>query len=232
MKHNVFIGTYTKENSRGIYHGTFENGRLAVEGAQPAVNPSYLTVHGNGLYAVEETNDGAAVSFAMDSLSPTGRQKVLGDDPCHVLTDGQWLYVSNYTSGSLASFRLVGGRIEGPPNLLRHTGSSVNPRRQRTAHVHQAAFTPDGQYLAVCDLGMDKVLFYPRDRAGIHTPAEEVDIPLGAGPRHAVFGSDGIWYVVCELSCDVLVYRGYGSHSRLRHWTKHAAGYGKRRSFE
>ena len=217
MKSRVFVGTYTGGRSEGIYSAVFEDGALTVHGATQAVNPSYLAVHGDRLYAVEETWDGAIVSYTAEglALSPDGRQKRLGDDPCHIFLDGERLYVSNYTSGSLASFCLAHGRVVGPPVLFEHEGGSVDAVRQRSAHVHQAMLTPDGQYLAVCDLGIDKVLFYPHDEEGIHAPAQEVCVPKGAGPRHAAFGRDGMWYVVCELSCDVLVYRGHGKAAKL-----------------
>lgn len=217
MKHRVFIGTYTRGKSEGIYYGTFESGALSIKGVQQTSNPSYITIRGNNLYAVEESKNGAAVSYAVNglALTPTGTQRVNGDDPCHVLSDGERLYVSNYSSGSLAVFHLNGDRIEEPPSLMQHEGSSVDPNRQRSAHVHQSVITPDDKYLAVCDLGMDKVLFYPHGPYGIRVPAEEVNVPKGAGPRHAVFGRDVTWYVVCELSCDVLIYHGYGKAAKL-----------------
>lgn len=217
MENRVYIGTYTRGGSEGIYCAAFENGELSILRTQPARNPSYLAVCGDCLYAVEETPDGSAVSYKVDglALAESGKQRVLGDDPCHVFVSSQWLYVSNYTSGSIAALPLDHGNISGPPHLIAHEGGSAHPTRQRAAHVHQATLSPNGQYLAVCDLGMDKVLFYPHDARGIHTPAEPVCVPKGEGPRHAVFGRNFIWYVVCELSCNVLVYRGYGESAEL-----------------
>lgn len=217
MEEKVFIGTYTHSGSEGIYQAVFEDGHLRIKGSQAALNPSYVAVYGDRLYAVEESRNGSAMAYKMNglALSPTGKQHTLGDAPCHVLSDGRWLYVSNYTSGSLSVFSLDHGDIAGPPNLITHEGSSVHVTRQRSAHVHQTAFSPDGKYIAVCDLGIDKVLFYPHDRQGIRTPGEAVLAPEGAGPRHVIFGRDTVWYAVCELSCEILVYHGYGKTAML-----------------
>ena len=62
MKRTVFLGTYTKGESKGIYSCRFDDAsgmlsdfRLAAE----TPSPSFLALHPNGkfLYAVNETND-------------------------------------------------------------------------------------------------------------------------------------------------------------------------------
>lgn len=217
MEKRVYLGTYTDEGGEGIYSALFEAGRLHIIGAHPAVNPSYLAVRDGRLYAVEETDDGYALSFVIDgdALTRTGRRPVGGDAPCHLLSDGVRLYVSNYMSGTLSVFTLHDGDITAPPIRIVHEGSGVDPARQRGPHVHQAALTPDGAYLAVCDLGIDRVVFYPRGEDGLSLPGRAVYTPGGTGPRHAVFGRGTVWYVVGELSCDILVYEGYGEDAVL-----------------
>ncbi|MCL1795312.1 MAG: lactonase family protein, partial [Clostridia bacterium] len=63
----------------------------------------------------------------------------------------------------------------------------------------------------------DAVYFYPLDNEGVRKPAQRVPMQSGAGPRHAVFGPNACWYVLCELSCNLLVYRGYGRKAKLLH---------------
>lgn len=218
VEFSLWIGTYTHGNSQGIYRALWWGGTLHTGGFTAMENPSYLAVHENRLYAVRETDEGSVVSYHVDAnggLVVTGEQPVLGDAPCHLCVVGNQLYVSNYQSGGLAIFELDGqGAVTSPPRVIAHEGGGAN-ERQRSPHVHQAQPTPDGRFLAVCDLGTDAIYFYPLHADGIHMPAQRVPTAAGAGPRHAVFGANETWYVLCELSCELLVYRGYGSDAKL-----------------
>ncbi|MCL2867631.1 MAG: lactonase family protein, partial [Clostridia bacterium] len=144
----LYVGTYTNINSKGIYRFIWHDETLHLAGCTEAVNPSYLAVQGNRLYAVRETLNGGAVSYRIQpdgTLTLTGEQPVHGDAPCHVLPMGNRLTVSNYTSGSLAVFNPdKDGAITSPPHVIQHHGSSVHLTRQRSAHVHQAQPTADG----------------------------------------------------------------------------------------
>lgn len=219
MEQTAYIGTYTGTGSTGIYRIGFNEGTISLQGELQAENPSYLLKHEDSLYAVRETRGGSAASYRIQSdgsLVLTGEQKVFGDAPCHLCLDERFLYVANYTSGGLAEFYLDEHQAIGrPPRLIAHTGNSIHPTRQTKPHVHFSCVSPGKAYLAVCDLGLDEVLFYPRTSAGIADPAEPVRVPLGSGPRHSLFGREDIWYVVCELTCELLVYRGYGKKAEL-----------------
>jgi 6-phosphogluconolactonase len=48
---------------------------------------------------------------------------------------------------------------------VQHSGSSVNPQRQRGPHAHSVNLAPDGKFLLVTDLGLDQVLAYKVDAA-------------------------------------------------------------------
>ena len=219
MAHTVWIGTYTREGSPGIVRADFDDVALRIRSAVPANNPSYLAVNGACLYAVSETSNGGINSYRIEGdqgLRLTGSQRVLGDAPCHLYVDGRYVYVSNYDSGSLSVFELdKEGAVHAAARVISHAGAGCGAARE-PAHAHQAVVTPDGSFVAVCDLGLNGVAFYPRDpQCGIREPGEWVYAPEGAGPRHAVFGESKFWYAVCELSCEVLAYRGYGASARL-----------------
>jgi len=219
MGTRLFIGTYTGGDSKGFYQAVWRDGTLRIAGCTEAVNPSFLAVHNNTLYAVRETQEGGVASYRIEpdgTLTPAGEQPVRGDSPCHLCATDQQLYVSNYSSGTLTVFDAeTDGTLAPPPRVIAHAGRGAHAERQEAPHVHQAQPTPDGAFLAVCDLGTDAVYFYPLDAEGVRAPAQRVQTPSGAGPRHAAFGSDGYWYVLCELSCDLLVYRGYGDNAKL-----------------
>ena len=212
-----FIGTYTSGGSQGIYRAHWRNEVLQITECAKIENPSFLTAQKNTLYAARETNNGSVAAFRVepDALTPIGEQPILGDAPCHLCVTGERLYVSNYTSGSLTIIDLdADGAFASSPRVIQHEGRSVHAR-QRAPHVHQSQPTPDGRFLAVCDLGTDAVIFYPLDGDGLHTPGQRVQTPAGAGPRHAAYGGNECWYVLCELSCELLVYTGYGNEAKL-----------------
>jgi len=218
MNQAVWIGTYTNGESRGIYRADFSNGVLRIHNAVLADNPSYLAVNGESLYAVLETENGRLASYQIDGedgLRLTGLQRVLGDAPCHLCVDGRYIYVSNYVSGSLSVFELDGETaVHARPKVVDH--GKEHGASPEHPHVHYAAATPDGAFVAVCDLGLNGVAFYPRESlGGIQEPGEWAHMPEGAGPRHAAFGKGTLWYVICELSCEVLTYSGYGASARL-----------------
>src|SRR5436305_879787 len=104
----VYVGTYTRGASRGIYafHFNESTGKLTSLGvAAESKNPSFLAEHPNHrfLYAVNEGGGTNSVSaFAIDAKSgkltflnevPSG-----GNGPCHLALDhtGKWLGVANY----------------------------------------------------------------------------------------------------------------------------------------
>lgn len=63
MKNRLFIGTYTQQNSRGIYQITMDMGyapETPLKLVAEMISPTYLIVSGNGeiLYAVSEAQPG------------------------------------------------------------------------------------------------------------------------------------------------------------------------------
>ena len=130
----MYVGTYTRAPSKGIYAYRFNGATGAVAPlakAAPAAgasaeaglvaeteNPSFLAVHPNQrfLYAVNEVSryegrDAGSVSaFAIDratgGLTLLNRVSSRGGSPCHLALDatGRWLFVANYGGGSVAAF--------------------------------------------------------------------------------------------------------------------------------
>src|SRR5260221_14450420 len=73
----VFIGTYTRGKSKGIYSGELDlaTGKLSITGVTPSVEPSFLAIDPTRrfLYAVNEVeqwggmkNAGGVSAFAID----------------------------------------------------------------------------------------------------------------------------------------------------------------------
>ena len=98
-----------------------------------------------------------------------------------------------------------------------HTGHGPNAGRQERPHPHCVRWTPDGRFVLVADLGIDKVISYAFDAAaGTLAPQGEVALPPGSGPRHIAFHpSLPFVYVVNELSSTVASFAFDAAAGRL-----------------
>ena len=225
MKHTLYIGGYGAES---IARVTMTDGKLRFAEKFNAVNASYLCMSPDGrhLYAVGETrrycgeSGGSVQSYDIADnghLTQTSIQPTHGEDPCHLTLIGNLLLVSNYTSGSLSRFVIeADGRIGQMLPLIVHSGHGRDPERQEGPHVHQALLTPNG-WLAVTDLGLDGVFFYPAPEISADAPAAvKVSAPAGFGPRHCAFPRNSdVWYALCELKSQLLIYRGAPGNAAL-----------------
>jgi 6-phosphogluconolactonase len=229
----MYVGTYTRAPSKGIYAYRFQGatgeitplgtGGLAVE----TENPSFLAVHPNGrfLYTVNEVSRyegrdaGSVTAFAIDratgTLAPLNHVSSRGGGPCHLSIDrsGQWLFAANYGGGSVAAFPLHDdGTLGEASAFFQHAGSSVNKARQSGPHAHGAVVSPDNRFVLVPDLGLDRVFTYRLDpAAGGLAPGtpQFAAIAPGSGPRHVAFRPDGKFVYVLKEMLSAVVAFGY-----------------------
>ena len=159
------VGTYTEGTpAEGVYLYSFneQNAEAQLLGLAPSGNPSFViaTPDGQRAYAVNEYNDGrqGVSSFILDgnavlplnsALIP--KEKVDGEDPCNLLFTGEAIVSSNYSGGSVSAFQLgEDGSIQGMSQFF--AGSQAS---DAVSHMHCAAFSPDGKYIFVTNLGLD-----------------------------------------------------------------------------
>lgn len=227
----VYVGTYTRRGSEGIYvfHYDPASGALSpLSTATGIQNPSFLAIDPQRryLYAVNEAGGGAVSAFAIDpatgGLTPLNRQSSHGDGPCHLTVDptGQYVLAANYSSGSVCVLPIgEGGALGEATNHIQHEGSSVNPRRQRGPHAHSINLDPAGRYAFVPDLGLDKIMIYQLDLdQGVLRPNDEpwVAVHPGAGPRHFAFHPNGQYaYVINEIDSTVTAFAYDPERGRL-----------------
>ena len=215
----VYIGTYTRETSKGVYAFRFDTdaGKLTPLGLVAEIeNPSFLAAHPNQryLYAVSETNEGTVAAYAIDRQS--GKLRALntvsakGGGPCHVNLDstGGSLAIANYGTGSVAMYPVAAdGRLGEASAFDQHEGSSVNPQRQKGPHAHSVDFSPDNRFLMSSDLGLDKVLIYrfdPKKSSIMANDPAFVSVKPGSGPRHFAFHPSARFaYVINEITSTV-----------------------------
>jgi 6-phosphogluconolactonase len=223
----VYLGTYTDHGSKGIYVYRFDaaTGQVTALGlAAESTEPSFLAVDPSHhfLYAVHEVDSykgqhtGAVSAFAIDSgtgtLSLLSQVSSRDAGPAHITLDqtGKYVFVSNYTLGSVAVFPVLqDGRLGDFSAFVRHKGSSVNMERQEGPHAHEVALSPDNRFAVVADLGLDKLIVYPFDPASgmLGQEPHVTKTRAGAGPRHLVFDPSGNFlYVINELQSSVVSY--------------------------
>ncbi|MBA2500535.1 MAG: lactonase family protein [Chitinophagaceae bacterium] len=221
----ILIGTYTQTGSKGIYVYRFDEktGKASwVSNTEGVQNPSYLAASTDGryVYAVNETHGEkqpmvSAFSFNRNNgeLKLINQRPSGGDDPCYVAIspDGLQVVAGNYSGGNVALFSVNSNGSLNVEQMIQHEGKSINEQRQEKAHVHATVFSPDGNYLFVPDLGMDKIMSYAfnPDNGIVLKPAPVPFITTepGSGPRHLVFHpKKSIAYLMEELSGTVAVF--------------------------
>jgi 6-phosphogluconolactonase len=225
----VYFGTYTKAPSKGIYRSRLDvaTGHLSpAELAVEARDPAFLALHPNGkfLYAIDESSDPQKTpatglsAYSLDATSGAltllNQQTASGSGPCHLSVDhtGRTVLVANYGGGSVASVALApDGKLGAVGSFFQHTGSSVNPARQKGPHAHEIVVSADNRFAFVPDLGLDQLKIYSLDAANAkltaHTPAF-APIAAGSGPRHIAFHPGNKFaYVINEMLCTVTVLR-------------------------
>ena len=224
----VYFGTYTnKTKSRGIYlsrldssGGTLSPPELVAE----TPNPSFLALHPQRpyLYAANEVADfggtpsGSVSAFAIDRatgrLSLLNQQSSAGGGPAHLTVDrgGRNVLVANYGGGSVAVLPVDDdGRLQPAASVVQHTGSSINPQRQKEPHAHAIVVDPGNRFAYAVDLGLDRILIYRFDAAsGRIAPHGAAQVTAGSGPRHFAFHPTAPFaYVINELTCTITAFR-------------------------
>jgi 6-phosphogluconolactonase len=230
-KHILYVGTYTKGTTNGIFAYSFndQSGRL-VDLKKPAIsnNPSFLTIAPNKkfLYAVGELDNldsNQSGGLSAFKIEPDGKLTLInhvlthGSNPCHVSLspDGKKLVASNYTGGNLSFFNILpDGSLSEMIQRIQHEGNGPFPGRQTEPHAHSARFDATGKLLFAADLGIDELKIYDvTSSEKMVTPSAQPFIKLapGSGPRHFDFSADGRYiYVINELSSTISIMMKYG----------------------
>jgi 6-phosphogluconolactonase len=234
----VYVGTYTEAAQNGtaegicIYRMDPSSGALThVRTVGGCPNPSFLAFDPTRrfLFAVNETETfagqpgGGVRAFVLDAgagnLTPLNAQPTHGDDPCHLCSDptGRYLLAANYGSGSYSVHPIgADGHLGAATDVVQHSGSGPNARRQAGPHAHMVTFDLSGNYALLVDLGIDKTLIYRLDigtgkliphrvvTASGATEQAAASSEPGAGPRHVAFHpSNRYAYIINEIGCTI-----------------------------
>lgn len=224
----VYVGTYTRGDSPGVYvyRLDMKTGALTQASTAPQVaSPSFLDIAPSKrfLYTINEVGEfagkksGGVSAFAIDpedgSLELINQQSSVGTGPCHISVDqtGRCALVANYGGGSVAMLPIAAdGSLGEASDFVQHEGSSVDPRRQKEPHAHSINVDPTNQYAFAADLGLDQILCYRIDLENGKLPAHDppfTTVSGGEGPRHFAFHPNGKFaYLITEMGNKFVAY--------------------------
>lgn len=222
----AYTGAFTTEDRKG--HG----GGINVFRIDPAsaawtheqlldiVNPSFLAIDRGQRFLYSVHANGEEVSaYAIDKqtghVNALNRQSCGGKNGVHLAIDptGRWIVTANYNSGSVGVVPIQPDGTLGPRSDLVELKGEPGPDRVRQAgsHPHDVVFDPSGRFLAIPDLGLDRIFVFRLDAAsGKLTPNDPPSVATRkrAGPRHIAFHPRMPFaYVVNELASTVAAYR-------------------------
>ncbi len=217
----LFISSFAAKGKGGVHTCRFDmkTGSLTLQQKATDIdNPFFIAVSADGrfLYAVDAEKFGDKVNEFVASyriepgtgkLTRLNRQSAMGRTSCYLDVDdsGRTVVVANYSSGDVAALPVKkDGSLGESASFIRHSGSSVDPARQKAPFAHCIEMSPDNRFALAADLGADKVFIYSLDAATAKltaNPAQpSASVAAGSGPRHLTFHPNGKRvYVINEL---------------------------------
>lgn len=219
MIEKFLIGTYTIDNSDGIYQIELDNEKKQLQNAKlvgKIGSPTYLAEsEKHMLYAVDRNMEnpdlrGGVAVFDVNNLPAKLIQENIetGTSDAYVSIDEkrQLVFTANYHMGYVSIYKIQDDGSLIIADRVQSIGE-VGPKPEQAdgAHPHYANLTPDGR-LIVCDLGTDKVNVYDISDDGKLTQVSEFNTMPGFGPRNIEFNKKiNKGYLVGELSSMVSV---------------------------
>jgi len=168
--------------------------------------------------ALVDTSKLAAFELVANRLILRGEVPSGGVNPVYaaVSADAATLLVANYhgpddvnnsRGASVASFHVAENCALTLAAVVNHSGKSVVPGRQDSAHVHSFVPARNHGLAYACDLGQDLIVAYKVSPAGALEELHRTRTGLGDGPRHLIqHPAEPVVYVVNELASTVRVY--------------------------
>lgn len=223
VPHRLYIGTNNTGAGQGIltatwdpHTGTIGTPELAAEVGKPTFLAQFRRGAQTLIYAVSEMDGNAAAVSAWTTVAGTPKLRLLnrvssgGDSPTHlsVSQDGRSVVVANYGGGSTSSFHVMAdGSLSQAVSHVQFHGSGPYKARQEGPHAHSAAVSPDGRFVLVNDLGLDRIFLFhldPTTSALVAADPPFYQARPGTGPRHIAWSPDGR-FVYCSNELDSTV---------------------------
>ena len=216
-KYVAYVGTYTHENSVGIYVYDLdpETGVLKERSVAPINNPSYLCVSHDGKFLYSIADEGVA-AFSIDKngdLTKINQQWIGGMRGCFVDIDSKrrYLFVGGFHDGRVTMMNInPDGSVGEIADGIFHQGVGVSASERRLDHpkVSCVKLTPDEKFLCAADYGLNQVKVYRVDyKRGKLQLEDIIRTELDSAPRALRFSKDGKFcYILNEQTNTIEVY--------------------------
>ena len=211
MKEKIFLGTYTKRSSEGIYTIELDTDKKELTNLTlftKESGPTFVALSEKGnLYNVTSVGGNGGVASYSKAGKLLNTVTAPGASPCYVAVDEarQLVFSANYHKGQIAVYQI---NHDGGLTLVdevTHTEPTGSHENQDKPHAHYADLTPD-QRLVACDLGTDTVYTYDLSAEGKLTLASKLKVADKTGPRHLTFHPKlDIAYLFGELNSTISV---------------------------
>lgn len=223
--HRLYIGTDDSGPGKGIMTATWDaaSGTIGAPSLAAEVSgPTFLAQYRRPgaiqtlVYAVSERPGTNAQVSAYTTVAGSPALKLLnrvstqGDEPTYVSVspDGRTVLVANYGGGSVSTFRTApDGSLSEAVSHVQFSGSGPYKGRQEGPHAHSALTSPDGRFVLVNDLGLDRIFLFELNAATSEITPAATPFWQGrpaSGPRHLAWSPNGR-FVYCTNELDSTV---------------------------
>jgi 6-phosphogluconolactonase len=220
----LIAGSFTEGNEIGLslFDFNVRKGSLKlVSKTDAGPNPSFFcfSERHNLIYAINEVMEfrgrpgGGITTLKYDCetglIEKHNEILVPFGGPCYISlsADSSFLFVANYTSGSIAVVKLDKNGIP------EYVSDSIKYETEKNVYsrAHMIKQDPSGKHVYVTDLGLDRIIIYDLDKnTGKLSLISNgiISLQKESGPRHFVFSTDGSrMYVINELGSTIMVFK-------------------------
>ncbi|MBN3490805.1 beta-propeller fold lactonase family protein [Acholeplasma equirhinis] len=183
------VGTYTKNQSEGIY--LVEDDKVSLYNR--LFNPTYFALGEGHLFTLAR---GGIEIYQNNMLVYEDHSEA--HSPAHIWFEPtlNMIFTANYHVGQMSSYRFDGSNTKKLQTIIYPTGS----------HAHQVYYSSLLSTLFVVDLGLDTIFTYEIDQNGKLVSKKDLTLHKGVGPRHLVVSDKGFVYCLTEYSHEIYVY--------------------------
>ena len=203
-----YIGTYHSEESRGVYHFTFneKNGQMTEpELFYETENAKWVTKNGGLLvFSMRKEGHAGTCFLRLRDGKADYAYEVLEERtaPCYILQEGEFVCTANYHEGTVMVYSVKDKK----PDIVARIENGEE------AGCHQILI--HGQDMMVPCLEQDKIRIFDMDNG--FALSGEIKFPEGSGPRHGVFNREHTkLFVVSERSNELFIFKVRGREFSL-----------------
>ncbi|MBN2877563.1 MAG: lactonase family protein [Bacilli bacterium] len=194
----LYLGTYTKKASEGVYQLELNQDRFEnLELLHKVDNPTYIDLNANTLFSVVKDGSKGGIAYFKDGLF-VNQVVEEGAPPCFVssIPSKGLVFSANYHGGRVNVYALKDGGLVDHQSISFGEGSKA----------HYIQYNEVLDRVLVCDLGLDRVYAFRIVEDNKLSLSATYQADAKTGPRHLVVHPETkLVYIFTELSSEVHV---------------------------